>query len=90
MINRSTQKVKATRAFTPLEIQILDRLAPERPPGSTRAPTLKTCLTQLARLGGYLNRAGDGPPGNIVIWRGMSRLTDIEIGFMMAAENVGN
>jgi hypothetical protein len=90
MINRSTQRAKAALAFTPLEIDILNRLAPENPSGSARSPTLKSCLTQLARLGGYLDRAGDGPPGNIVIWRGMSRLTDIEIGFMMATENVGN
>lgn len=90
MINRSTQKAKACLAFTPLEINILNRLAPEYPPGTTRTPSLKSCLTQLARLGGYLNRTGDGPPGNIVMWRGMSRLTDIEIGFQMAMENVGN
>ena len=90
MINRSTQKAKASLAFTPLEINILNRLAPENPLGSTRSPSLKSCLTQLARLGGYLNRTGDGPPGNIVMWRGMSRLTDIELGFQMAMENVGN
>jgi hypothetical protein len=90
MINRSTQKAKASLAFTPLEINILNRLAPENPPGTTRTPSLKSCLTQLARLGGYLNRADDGPPGNIVMWRGMSRLTDIELGFEMAMENVGN
>lgn len=91
MLNRSTKKANATVAFTPLEIDLLNRLAPERnqsPAG--RSPTLQGCLTQLARLGGYLNRASDPPPGNTVIWRGMSRLTDIEIGFLMAAENVGN
>jgi len=87
MINRSTQKAKACLAFTPLEINILNRLAPDNPPGTTRMPSLKSCLTQLARLGGYLNRIGDGPPGNIVMWRGMSRLTDIEPGFQMAMEN---
>jgi len=90
MINRSTQKAKACIAFTPLEINILNRLAPETPSASTRSPSLKSCLTQLARLGGYLNRTGDGPPGNVVMWRGMSRLTDIELGFQMAMENVGN
>jgi hypothetical protein len=90
MINRSTQKARASLAFTPLEIDILNRLAPENQPTAPRSPTLKSCLTQLARLGGYLNRASDGPPGNIVIWRGMSRLTDIELGFLMATENVGN
>jgi len=31
-------------------------------------------------LGGYLARAGDAPPGSIVVWRGLSRLTDIETG----------
>jgi Transposase DDE domain len=90
MINRSTQKAKAALAFTSLENDILNRLAPESQSSSTRSPTLKSCLTQLARLGGYLNRAGDAPPGNIVMWRGMSRLTDIELGFLMATKNVGN
>jgi hypothetical protein len=91
MISRSTKKAKASLAFTPLEIGILNRLAPENPSGSVRSPTLKSCLIQLAHLGGYLNRTGDGPPGNLVKWRGRSRLTDIEIeiGFMMATENVG-
>lgn len=27
-----------------------------------------------------LNRQNDGPPGNIVLWRGLSRLTDIHMG----------
>lgn len=90
MINRSTKKAKASLAFTPLEIDILKRLVPERQSASSRPSSLQSCLTQLARLGGYLNRASDLPPGNIVIWRGMSRLTDIEIGFLMGAGNVGN
>jgi hypothetical protein len=36
-------------------------------------------------LGGYLARAGDAPPGSIVVWRGLSRLTDIETGAVVAA-----
>jgi hypothetical protein len=46
-------------------------------------------IVKLARLGGYLARAGDPPPGNKVIWRGLCRLTDIQIGFD-AAKDVGN
>ncbi len=42
--------------------------------------TLSVYLTKIARLGGYLARASDPPPGNIVMWRGLSRLTDIELG----------
>ena len=71
-------------------IEKLHRLTPDSQPGSSRSSTLQSCLIQLACLGGYLNRAKDPPPGNMVIWRGMSRLTDIEIGFLMATENVGN
>lgn len=87
MLNRVTQTAKAGLAFTPLEIQILQRLAPDSQSGSR---TLQSCLTQLACLGGYLNRAKDPPPGNMLMWRGMSRLTDIELGYLMATNNVGN
>ena len=48
-----------------------------------------SCLLQLARLGGYLARASDPPPGNTVIWRGMARLTDIELGFSLGSQNCG-
>ena len=89
MLNRSTKKAKATLAFTPLEIELLNRLAPERRSAGS-VHSLHSCLVQLARLGGYLNRAGDAPPGNTVIWRGMSRLTDIEIGYLIGAGNMGN
>jgi len=45
---------------------------------------------KVARLGGYLNRRHDPPPGNIVMWRGLIRLTDIGLGLSMAADLVGN
>ena len=89
MLNRAAPSAPATTAFTRLEIDILNRVVPVKDRQS-RAPTLKTSITQLARLGGYLNRSRDAPPGNTVIWRGMSRLTDIEIGYLMGAQTVGN
>ena len=52
--------------------------------------SLQACLTQSARLDCYLNRGNDPPPGHIVMWRGMSRLTDIELGFLMGSQDVGN
>jgi hypothetical protein len=45
---------------------------------------------QACRLRGYLARRGDCPPGNRVIWRGMSRLTDIKLDFALGATLVGN
>jgi hypothetical protein len=90
MLNRSTRDARPTLAFAPLEIDLLQRLAPGHRNAKPPRPSLKSCLTQLACLGGYLNRAGDAPPGNTVIWRGVSRLRDIEIGFLLGAQHVGN
>ena len=68
---------------------VLDRLIQDR--ASDKGPaTLGLYLTKIARLGGYLARAQDGPPGNTFMWRGVSRLTDIELGFIMGAQLVGN
>ena len=90
MLNRSSRDARPTLAFTPIEINLLNRLTHPPPGPQSRSPSLKACLTLLARLGGYLVRAGDAPPGNMVIWRGLSRLTDIELGFLIGSKNVGN
>jgi hypothetical protein len=91
MILRSAPNAIASLAFTDLEIQLLQKLVRDRSAREcARPPPLKSCLLQLARLGGYLNRRGDAPPGNTVMWRGMARLSDIEIGFQMGAQLVGN
>jgi hypothetical protein len=66
---------------------LLDGLVPD---GGCRPRTLALYLTKVARLGGYLARGADPPPGNTVMWRGMSRLTDIVLGSTVAAELVGN
>jgi hypothetical protein len=87
MMNRSAPTAPPAMAFTPLEIDLLTRLAPLRRP---RSPSLSNFLIQLARLGGYLGRASDAPPGNMVIWRGMARLTDIELGYLLGVQHVGN
>jgi hypothetical protein len=89
MINRVTPEAPPTLAFTKLEIQILDKLA-QTPPHLAAVASISCYLTKLAQLGGYLARARDPLPGNQVIWKGISRLTDIEIGYLLAKQNVGN
>ena len=78
--------------MTDLELKILDRMVKPLPRqrSSESPPTLADCLLKLARLGGYLARANDPPPGNLVIWRGLSRLTDLHLGFLLAQSDVGN
>ena len=54
---------------------------------AARSDLLCNCL---ARLGGYLERSSDPPPGNMVMWRGLTRLNDIALGIRIAADFVGN
>lgn len=37
----------------------------------------------------YLVRAGEPLPGNTVMWRGMQRLTDIQLGYELALNRTG-
>jgi Transposase Tn5 dimerisation domain len=67
-----------------MEITLLDRLVPNQGPDPSKAKTLSAYLLKIARLGGYLGRTNDPPPGNTVMWRGLTRLTDIRLGVMLA------
>ena len=87
MVNRTSPELPAKLVFTDTEIKLLERLVPLK--GESRRKTIGNFLLRLARLGGYLNRTRDMPPGNIVLWRGMARLTDIHIGYCLA-KDVGN
>jgi len=89
MLNRSSPDAPPTLALTDAEIALLDRLVKDRNQGPLRRRTLSHYLIKIARLGGYLARANDPPPGNMVMWRGLSRFTDIELGFSLA-QLVGN
>jgi hypothetical protein len=77
-------------ALTHLETHLVDKLIPGNPAKRCRRATLFSYLMKVARLGGYLARSKDPPPGNTVMWRGFVRLTDIELGFIMGARLVGN
>ena len=90
MINRSQPDAKPELAITDVEMKLLDHLLPDQDPAAARARTLSSYLVKIARLGGYLARASDPPPGNTVMWRGLSRLTDIRLGATIGAEIMGN
>jgi len=85
MINRSLKKALPTSALTNVEINLLNTLD-----NKSNKKYLSDYILQIAKLGGYLGRVNDAPPGNTVIWRGLSRLTDIQLGFYLALKLVGN
>jgi hypothetical protein len=89
MINRTAPNAPPEVALTKLEIELLDGAVKDKDQKSPRIKTLSHYLTKIAQLGGYLARANDLPPGNMVIWRGLSRLTDMNFGVIARAEKCG-
>lgn len=87
MVNRTSPELPATLVFTDVEMKLLEHLVPAKD-GSDQQ-TVGDFLIRLARLGGYLNRTRDAPPGNMVLWHGMARLTDIHLGYCLGRV-VGN
>ena len=93
MVARATPDAPAETALTAAEIEVLDRLlATSAPAPDTPAPkrTVSHYLVAIAMLGGYLAREKDPPPGNMVVWRGLTRLADILHGFELGSQVVGN
>jgi transposase Tn5 family protein/transposase-like protein len=81
MMGRTVPKLSCETVFAPEEWQALYIvLQRKRPP--RRPPPLGEILVMVARLGGYLARKGDGPPGPKAIWIGLQRVRD----FVLALE----
>ena len=53
-------------------------------------PTVKEAVRQIASLGGFMGRRGDGDPGVKSIWTGFRRLMDITHGYRAATQDLGN
>jgi hypothetical protein len=89
MLSRTAPDTPPNLALTDSEIRLLDHLVPDKSESKSRK-SVAHYIIKIARLGGYLARANDPAPGNIVMWRGLSRLTDIELGALAGAKIVGN
>lgn len=85
MMARTAPNAPPTIALTNSEIKILDRLIGNSGNRGANPGTLQLYLTKLARLGGYLARASDHRPGPMVVWRGLRRLADIQLGVEIKA-----
>ena len=76
-LGREGKKIHPKAAFDALELHVIASFYKK----SGRLTSLNEYIVHLARLGGYLARKDDSPPGNMVIWRGLSRLQDLKLGF---------
>jgi hypothetical protein len=72
------QRAAASCGLDPLELEVLVAVS-----GKT-LQTVREVGLALGRLGGHMNRKGDGMPGWMTLWRGMDRLQSIAEGVRLA------
>lgn len=89
MLHRAEPELSPAVALNVTEIRLLDELIKTPPEKSRPRATVSDYVVKIARLGGYLNRATDPPPGNKVMWRGLSKLNDIHLGFLLGRKTCG-
>ena len=76
-------KDSALVTFSPIERKILDKKYPAPSKHEQNVSPAQKYLIKVARLGGYLARAGDKPPGFLVILRGLNKLDKIKEGAIL-------
>ena len=84
ILRRRSPAASPAAVFTDIECSLLERSMPERKRNNPR--NLDFYITAVARLGGYLDRTSDAPPGTTVVWRGFSRLADLVQGARIAQD----
>lgn len=77
------QRPAACAGLDPDELLILATL------GHRTLRTVQDVGLALGRLGGHMNRARDGPPGWLTLWRGLDRLRSLTQGFRLARSGDG-
>ena len=86
LIARTDPNTPCTRFLADDEWKVLyrkthkNRIPPKKP------PCTGDVVVWIARLGGFLARKNDGPPGTITLWRGWKRLTDLTDGWILASQ----
>jgi hypothetical protein len=76
-LGRETPDVPCSVFFEEAEWQALHCHYYRSPNPPATPPTLGEAMHLLAKLGGFLGRKCDGPPGATALWRGLARLSDI-------------
>jgi len=74
---RAQPDAPCTVAFAAAEWQALCCASTQSATPPDQPPTLREAVRLVARLGGFLGRKGDGEPGPLTIWRGLTRLRDL-------------
>ena len=83
---RNHPTLLCTRAFSDDQWRVLHLAVHKRQPLPDHPPDMAAAIRDCARLGGYLARKRDGPPGVKTLWRGWRRLADLVSGYTLALD----
>ena len=91
-MSRHQPEVAAAQLFEPDECLLLQALRAQakRAKNTDEALTMRQAVEEIGRLGGWLGRKSDAPPGVIVLWRGLENLRAQLEGFHLARQLMGN
>jgi hypothetical protein len=78
---RSNPDGAATLVFSESEWKVLYGITHKTNKIPNKVGSLRDAIHWVARLGGFLDRKGDGEPGMITLWRGWNRLMDMMISY---------
>lgn len=74
MLGRQVPDMPADIYFDAIEIAVVKMIS--KLPNTGKPPTINEMIVSIAKYGGYINRANDGPPGLKTLWIGLSKLAD--------------
>ncbi|MCW7073919.1 MAG: IS4 family transposase [Methanophagales archaeon] len=86
LIARTDPATPCSELLADREWKVLFLKTNENKPIPTKPPRIGDVIIWIAKLGGYLARKSDGPPGSITLWRGWKRLADLIEGWKLAGQ----
>ena len=86
-LGREVPKLPAEVLFSDLEIKVLSAYAKKK--GMKAPASLGDAVRLTARIGGYLGRANDPPPGDELMWNGYTQLRLLCEGFALRDDDSG-
>jgi len=87
LIARTDAATSCTKLLADHEWKVLYLKVNKKRDLPRKSPTIGEAVIWIARLGGYLARKNDGPPGTLALWRGWKRLTDLTDGWNLANQS---
>ena len=72
LLGRETPELSAEVLFSTIEIEVLSAFAKKK--GLPPPDNLGSAVQLVAKIGGYLGRRSDPPPGHQLMWQGYSYL----------------